>query len=167
MLIMLLVLWNVLCKWMLKFINCILSFSLDKALHSEGYKYGYLLPKAHLPNPINIIMVQAQKVLLLIEDCNWEMGKHFARDRSKWRHLPFPLNCAWAVVSRQTHHKAYFVWNEFVSLFSPLPSLLLLSCRFSPSIKSELMSWELGVGYFICTIKVLNTMVMMMMMTMS
>ncbi|KAK3752742.1 hypothetical protein QZH41_018721 [Actinostola sp. cb2023] len=39
------------------FITC-----LDKALHSEGYKYGYVLPKSHLQNPINIIMVQAQKL---------------------------------------------------------------------------------------------------------
>ena len=37
--------------------------SLDKALHSLGYKYGYALPKAQLPNPINIVMVYAQKVM--------------------------------------------------------------------------------------------------------
>ncbi|KXJ15975.1 probable lysosomal cobalamin transporter [Exaiptasia diaphana] len=42
------------------FITC-----LDKALHSEGYKYGYMLTKAQLPNPINIIMVHAQKVFPL------------------------------------------------------------------------------------------------------
>lgn len=40
--------------------------SLDKALHSLGYKAGYALSKPQLPNPINIIMVYAQKVTLLI-----------------------------------------------------------------------------------------------------
>lgn len=35
---------------------------MDKALHSLGYKYGYALPKSQLPNPINIVMVYAQKV---------------------------------------------------------------------------------------------------------
>lgn len=38
---------------------------LDKALHSLGYKYGYALPKPQLPNPINIVMVYAQKVFPL------------------------------------------------------------------------------------------------------
>lgn len=38
--------------------------SLDKALNSLGYKYGYVLTKPQLPNPINIVMVYAQKVLL-------------------------------------------------------------------------------------------------------
>lgn len=37
---------------------------MDKALHSLGYKYGYALPKPELPNPINIIMVQAQEVCI-------------------------------------------------------------------------------------------------------
>lgn len=37
--------------------------SLDKALNSLGYKYGYALPKSKLPNPINIVMVYAQKVM--------------------------------------------------------------------------------------------------------
>lgn len=41
----------------------ILISSLDKALHSLGYKYGYALPKPQLPNPINIVMVYAQKVM--------------------------------------------------------------------------------------------------------
>lgn len=42
------------------FITC-----LDKALHSLGYKFGYALPKPQLPNPINIVMVYAQKVFPL------------------------------------------------------------------------------------------------------
>ncbi len=37
-------------------------FSLDKALNSLGYKFGYALPKSQLPNPINIVMVYAQRV---------------------------------------------------------------------------------------------------------
>lgn len=41
----------------------ILISSLDKALHSLGYKYGYALPKPQLPNPINIVMVYTQKVM--------------------------------------------------------------------------------------------------------
>ncbi|PFX18361.1 putative lysosomal cobalamin transporter [Stylophora pistillata] len=39
--------------------------NLDKALNSLGYKFGYALPKPQLPNPINIIMVYAQKVFPL------------------------------------------------------------------------------------------------------
>ncbi|EDO47438.1 predicted protein [Nematostella vectensis] len=42
------------------FITC-----LDKALHSNGYQYGYSLPTPQLPNPINIIMVYAQIVFPL------------------------------------------------------------------------------------------------------
>ncbi|XP_020623548.1 probable lysosomal cobalamin transporter [Orbicella faveolata] len=38
---------------------------LDKALNSLGYKYGYVLTKPQLPNPINIVMVYAQKVFPL------------------------------------------------------------------------------------------------------
>lgn len=38
---------------------------LDKAMNSLGYKYGYALPKPQLPNPINIVMVHAQKVFPL------------------------------------------------------------------------------------------------------
>ncbi|EDO27417.1 predicted protein, partial [Nematostella vectensis] len=38
---------------------------LDKALHSNGYQYGYSLPTPQLPNPINIIMVYAQRVFPL------------------------------------------------------------------------------------------------------
>ena len=37
-------------------------FSLDKALNSLGYKFGYALLKPQLPNPINIVMVYAQRV---------------------------------------------------------------------------------------------------------
>ncbi|KAL9980898.1 hypothetical protein ACROYT_G009538 [Oculina patagonica] len=38
---------------------------LDKALNSLGYKFGYALPKSQLPNPINIVMVYAQRVFPL------------------------------------------------------------------------------------------------------
>ena len=38
---------------------------MDKALNSLGYKFGYALPKSKLPNPINIVMVYAQKVTVL------------------------------------------------------------------------------------------------------
>lgn len=43
--------------------------SLDKALHSLGYKFGYALPKSQLPNPINIVMVCAQKVMTFCMTC--------------------------------------------------------------------------------------------------
>ena len=39
--------------------------SIDKAMHSLGPKAGYALPKPHLPNPINFVMVYAQKVFPL------------------------------------------------------------------------------------------------------
>ncbi|CAH3171745.1 unnamed protein product [Porites evermanni] len=38
---------------------------LDKALNSLGYKFGYALLKPQLPNPINIVMVYAQRVFPL------------------------------------------------------------------------------------------------------
>uniref|UniRef100_A0A6B0V8S2 Putative lysosomal cobalamin transporter-like protein n=1 Tax=Ixodes ricinus TaxID=34613 RepID=A0A6B0V8S2_IXORI len=40
----------------------LLLVSIDKALHSLGYKMGYLLPKASLPNPLDRALVQSQKV---------------------------------------------------------------------------------------------------------
>ncbi|XP_029835178.3 probable lysosomal cobalamin transporter [Ixodes scapularis] len=40
----------------------LLLVSIDKALHSLGYKMGYLLPKASLPNPLDMALVQSQKV---------------------------------------------------------------------------------------------------------
>lgn len=49
---------------LLIFVSLLLT-SVDKALHSLGYKYGYALPKAQLPNPINIVLVYAQKVFPL------------------------------------------------------------------------------------------------------
>ncbi|XP_031550447.1 probable lysosomal cobalamin transporter [Actinia tenebrosa] len=49
---------------LLLFVSLLLT-CIDKAIHSEGYKYGYVLPKAQLPNPINIIMVYAQQVFPL------------------------------------------------------------------------------------------------------
>ena len=36
--------------------------SIDKAMHSLGYKIGYALPTRHLPNPIDIVLVYCQKV---------------------------------------------------------------------------------------------------------
>ena len=67
MMLMILYLSNNLTLWTFKFVsflplkpsNC---FSIDKALNSLGYKFGYALPKPQLPNPINIVMVHAQKV---------------------------------------------------------------------------------------------------------
>ncbi|XP_067032637.1 probable lysosomal cobalamin transporter [Acropora muricata] len=49
---------------LLIFVSLLLT-SVDKALNSLGYKYGYALPKAQLPNPINIVLVYAQKVFPL------------------------------------------------------------------------------------------------------
>ncbi|XP_015757739.1 PREDICTED: probable lysosomal cobalamin transporter [Acropora digitifera] len=49
---------------LLIFVSLLLT-SVDKALNSLGYKYGYALPKAKLPNPINIVLVYAQKVFPL------------------------------------------------------------------------------------------------------
>ena len=46
---------NILC--------CVLCMrSIDKAMHSMGYKIGYALPTRHLPNPIDIVLVFSQKV---------------------------------------------------------------------------------------------------------
>lgn len=39
--------------------------SVDKAMNSLGYKVGYALPKPKLPNPVNIVMVNASKVFPL------------------------------------------------------------------------------------------------------
>eukprot|EP00794_Sanderia_malayensis_P004619 gene4619-5226_t len=39
--------------------------SIDKMKHSLGYKYGYALPKPTITNPLNFIMVYAQKVFPL------------------------------------------------------------------------------------------------------
>ncbi|XP_046839392.1 probable lysosomal cobalamin transporter isoform X2 [Xenia sp. Carnegie-2017] len=39
--------------------------SIDKALHSFGYKYGYSLPDPKFVNPINEVMLYAQKVFPL------------------------------------------------------------------------------------------------------
>eukprot|EP00112_Aurelia_sp_Birch-Aquarium-sp1_P004805 Seg1545.2_Seg1545.9 transcript_id=Seg1545.2_Seg1545.9/GoldUCD/mRNA.D3Y31 product="putative lysosomal cobalamin transporter" protein_id=Seg1545.2_Seg1545.9/GoldUCD/D3Y31 len=39
--------------------------SIDKLKHSLGYKYGYALPKPTIFNPLNVIMVYAQKVFPL------------------------------------------------------------------------------------------------------
>lgn len=36
--------------------------SIDKAMNSLGARHGYALPQPKLPNPVNIIMVHAQKV---------------------------------------------------------------------------------------------------------
>ncbi len=34
--------------------------------NSLGYKYGFALPKPTLTNPVNVIMVYAQKVRILV-----------------------------------------------------------------------------------------------------
>ncbi|XP_057313979.1 probable lysosomal cobalamin transporter [Hydractinia symbiolongicarpus] len=39
--------------------------SIDKAMNSLGARHGYALPQPKLPNPVNIIMVHAQKVFPL------------------------------------------------------------------------------------------------------
>lgn len=49
---------------LLIFVSLVLT-SVDKALNSLGYKYGYALPKAKLPNPINLVLLYAQKVFPL------------------------------------------------------------------------------------------------------
>ena len=41
------------------FIYC---FSIDKTMHSLGYRYGYALPKPKIMNPLNVVMVYAQEV---------------------------------------------------------------------------------------------------------
>ena len=38
------------------------SCSIDKILHSLGPKMGYALPVRKLPNPIDIVLVYAQRV---------------------------------------------------------------------------------------------------------
>lgn len=43
----------------------LLITSIDKMKHSLGYKYGYALPKPTITNPLNFIMVYAQKVFPL------------------------------------------------------------------------------------------------------
>ncbi|CAN7937223.1 unnamed protein product [Ixodes hexagonus] len=43
----------------------LLLVSIDKGMHSLGYKMGYLLPKATLPNPLDLALVQTQKVFPL------------------------------------------------------------------------------------------------------
>ncbi|GFR80356.1 LMBR1 domain containing 1 [Elysia marginata] len=43
----------------------LLMTNIDKAMHSVGYKSGYALPKRHLPNPVDIALVYAQKVFPL------------------------------------------------------------------------------------------------------
>ena len=37
-------------------------FSIDKTMNSLGPKLGYALPKATLPNPVDIVLVFCQKV---------------------------------------------------------------------------------------------------------
>ena len=49
-------------KFYIFFLFLSYCFSLDKALNSLGYKFGYALLKPQLPNPINIVMVYAQRV---------------------------------------------------------------------------------------------------------
>jgi len=46
------------------FLSLLLT-NIDKVLHSEGWRKGYALPKRHLPNPIDIILVYCQKVFPL------------------------------------------------------------------------------------------------------
>lgn len=41
---------------------CPFSSSIDKAIHSLGYKSGYALPQRNLPNPVDIVLVFCQKV---------------------------------------------------------------------------------------------------------
>ena len=66
--------------------------SVDKALNSLGYKYGYALPKPQLPNPINIVMVYAQKVLFsfitvyLLSHRN--MSGSLREQELQWEHKP-------------------------------------------------------------------------------
>lgn len=42
--------------------------SIDKLLHSLGYKMGYALNKNVLPNPLDYIMVESQKVTACFHD---------------------------------------------------------------------------------------------------
>ncbi len=37
-------------------------FSIDKAMHSKGYKIGYALAQRKLPNPVDIALVFCQLV---------------------------------------------------------------------------------------------------------
>lgn len=46
-------------------------FSIDRAMHSLGYKTGYTLPKRYIINPIDYILVHAEKVWLDISDDQW------------------------------------------------------------------------------------------------
>ncbi|XP_041357046.1 probable lysosomal cobalamin transporter [Gigantopelta aegis] len=49
---------------LLIFISLLLT-NIDKAMHSLGYKLGYALPRRHLPNPIDIVLVLCQQVFPL------------------------------------------------------------------------------------------------------
>eukprot|EP00058_Branchiostoma_floridae_P008074 XP_002593562.1 hypothetical protein BRAFLDRAFT_88503 [Branchiostoma floridae] len=46
------------------FVSLLLS-CIDRILHGLGYKMGYALPKPQLPNPVDIVMVNTQKVFPL------------------------------------------------------------------------------------------------------
>ena len=46
-----------------EFSNHFLFYSIDKDMNSLGMKQGYSLPIPKLPNPVNIIMVHASKVI--------------------------------------------------------------------------------------------------------
>lgn len=46
---------------LLLFSSLLLS-NIDKAINSSGYKMGYVLPKSTLPNPMDFVLVQSQKV---------------------------------------------------------------------------------------------------------
>lgn len=43
-----------------------LSFSIDKIVNSLGMKMGYILKENMMPNPLDFVMVQAQKVTFII-----------------------------------------------------------------------------------------------------
>lgn len=49
---------------LLVFISLLLT-NIDKAIHSNGPKQGYALPKRSLPNPVDIVLVFSQKVFPL------------------------------------------------------------------------------------------------------
>ncbi|XP_048758835.1 probable lysosomal cobalamin transporter isoform X2 [Ostrea edulis] len=49
---------------LLIFVSLLLT-NIDKAIHGQGYKSGYALPKRFLPNPVDIVLVFCQKVFPL------------------------------------------------------------------------------------------------------